>query len=132
MSEHNVTGVDFADHRHFRYAGPLIDFHAHVFQTRPGDPKDGPPLGHGPGASLEAAEAMLAVAEEYGIVRTYSMCPAEDIAPLRERFGVRLGFNGSIVKKLDEPDEVAYQLLDRFLEQGVELLKFWAAPRGRE
>jgi len=132
MIDHNVPGVDFSDHSHFRYAGPIIDFHAHVFQTRPGDPKDGPPLGVGPDASLDQAEAMLAVAEEFGVIRTYSMCPADDIAPLRARFGARLGFNGSIVKKLDEPDEVAYQLLDRFLEQGVEVIKFWSAPRGRE
>src|SRR5262249_39658747 len=62
----------------------------------------------------------------------YSMCPADDIAALRERFGARLGFNGSIAKKLDEPDDAAYRLLDRFLERGVEMIKFWAAPRGRE
>ena len=46
--------------------------------------------------------------------------------------GDRIGFNGSILKKLEEPDEVAYRLLDRFLELGVEMIKFWAAPRGRE
>src|SRR5262249_23270712 len=86
----------------------------------------------GPGASLEQAETMLAVAEEFGIVRTYSMCPADDIAPLRERFGERIGFNGSIIKKPDEPEETAYRLLDRFLEQKVEIIKFWGAPRGRE
>src|SRR5262249_45629977 len=44
----------------------------------------------------------------------------------------RIGFNGSIHKKPDEPDEVAYRLLDRFLEYGVQIIKFWAAPRGRE
>src|SRR5262249_13193106 len=59
-------------------------------------------------------------------------CPPEDIPPLRQRFGDRIGFNGSILKKPDEPDEVAYQLLDRFLEQSVPMLKFWAAPRGHE
>src|SRR5262249_14937490 len=91
--EHNVTGIDYSDRRHFRYAGPLIDIHSHVMQTRPTDPKNGPPVGTGPGASLEQAETMLAVAEEFGIVRTYSMCPADDIAPLRERFGERIGFN---------------------------------------
>src|SRR5207244_6715489 len=32
----------------------------------------------------------------------------------------------------DEPDAAAYQLLDRFLEQGVKIIKFWSAPRGRE
>jgi hypothetical protein len=131
-SEHNATGVDYADRAHFRYPGPLIDIHAHVYQTRPTDPKSGPPTGTGPGASMAQAETMLAVAEEFGVVRTYTMCPAEDIAALRERFGPRLGFNGPIAKKLDEPEEVAYRLLERYLEQGVEIIKFWAAPRGRE
>jgi predicted TIM-barrel fold metal-dependent hydrolase len=131
--EHNVTGVDFRDRSHLRYTGPLIDIHAHVMITRPGDPKTGPPTGKGPGASIAQAETMLAVAEEFGIVRTSSMCLPDDIPPLRERFGNRLGFNGPISKKsADEPDEEAYRLLDRYLELGVEIIKFWSAPRGRE
>ena len=131
--EHNVIGLDFADRKHFRYTGPLIDIHAHVMVTRPGDPKNAPPTGEGPGASIAQAETMLAVAEEFGIVRTTSMCLPEDIPPLRARFGDRLHFNGSIMKKaLDAPDEEAYRLLDRFLALGVEMLKFWSAPRGRE
>src|SRR5262249_58654589 len=113
--EHTVTGIACSHRNHFRYTGPLPDIHAHVMITRPGDPKTGPPTGKGPGASADQAETMLAVAEEFGIVRTYSMCLPDDIPPLRERFGDRLGFNGSIMKKaLDEPDEAAYRLLDRF------------------
>src|SRR5262249_30041610 len=131
--EHNVTGVDFSDRNHFRYHGPLIDVHAHVLLTRPTDPKNGPPTGTGPGASLEQAETMLAVAGRCGCVKTYSMCFPNAIPPLRERFGPRLGFNGSISKKkIDDPDEEAYQLLDRFLQRGVEIIKLWSAPRGRE
>jgi predicted TIM-barrel fold metal-dependent hydrolase len=131
--EHNVTGLDFNDRGHFRYTGPpLIDIHAHVFQTRPTDPPNGPPTGVGPGASLEQAETMLAVAEEFGVRQVYSMCPPDDIPPLRERLGARIGFNGPIQKKLEEPEDVAYRLLDRFLELGVDMIKFWAAPRGRE
>jgi hypothetical protein len=132
-AEHNVTGVDYTDRNHFRHGGPLLDVHAHVLLTRPTDPKNGPPSGTGPGASATQAETMLQVAEEFGIVRTYSMCPPDDIPVLRERFGDRLGFNGSIAKKkADEPDDTAYRLLDRFLELGVEIIKFWSAPRGRE
>jgi hypothetical protein len=131
--EYNVTGQDYAHRSHFRYAGPLIiDVHAHVMLTRPGDPTNGPPVGTGPGASIQQAETMLEVAGDFGITRTYSMCLPDDILPLRERFGDRLGFNGSIAKKLDEPDDAAYRLLDRFLELGVSMLKFWSAPRGRE
>src|SRR5205823_14521245 len=78
-------------------------------------------------------EPIIAVAPDFGITRTISMCPPEHIPPLRERFGDRLGFNGPISKKsLDAPDDDANRLLDRFLELGVEMIKFWAAPRGRE
>jgi predicted TIM-barrel fold metal-dependent hydrolase len=131
--EHNATGIDFGDRAHFRYHGPLIDIHSHVLQTRPSDPPNGPPTGTGPGASLDQAATMLEVAETFGIVRTYTMCPVEDIAALRERFGDRLGFNGSIAKKkIDDLDDEAYRQLDQFLGLGVEMIKYWSAPRGRE
>jgi predicted TIM-barrel fold metal-dependent hydrolase len=131
--EHNVTGIDFNERGHFRYNGaPLIDFHSHVFQTRPGDPADGPPLGTGPGASLAAAEMMFDVAREFHISRIVSMCPPDDVAPLRQRFGDAIDFIGPISKKLDEPEETAFRLFERFLEQGVRMLKFWSAPRGRD
>jgi predicted TIM-barrel fold metal-dependent hydrolase len=124
--EHNVTGVDFRDRRHLPYAGPpLIDVHAHVTRSRPPGADTFPP-------SLDQARTMLDAAQEFGVGLTYSMCPPEDVAPLREQFGGLLRFVGSIAKKSDEPDDAAYRLLDQFLEQGVDLLKFWAAPRGRE
>ncbi len=133
VPEYNVTGIDYSDRLHLRYSGPpLCDIHTHVMQTRPTDPKEGPPSGHGPGASTTQAETMLDVAREFGVNRVYSMCPADDIQPLRERLGDRIGFNGPISKKLEEPDDVAYRLLDRFLELGVEMIKFWSAPRGRD
>src|SRR5262249_12095739 len=88
LPEHNVTGVDFRDGAHFRYTGPpIIDIHAHVLRTRPTDPKNGPPPGSGPGATVEQAEAMFEVAQEFGVERIYSMCFPDDIILLRERFG---------------------------------------------
>src|SRR5437870_1526138 len=121
--EHNVTGHDYSQRRHFRYSGPpIIDFHCHVMNTRPPDQPELP-------AEFEQAALMLDVATEFGVGPLLTMCPADDIAPLRERFGGRLFFNGSISKKLDEPDEVAYRLLERFLDMGVSCLKLWAAPR---
>jgi hypothetical protein len=131
--EHNVTGIAYADRRHLRYPGTLLDVHSHVMVTRPDDPPSGPPPGAGPGASLDQAATMLEVAREFGIVKTYTMCLPDDIPLLRQRFGPSLGFNGSIHKKTaDAPDDEAYRLLDRFLELGVEIIKFWSAPRGRE
>jgi hypothetical protein len=132
--EHNVTGQDYADRTHFRYAGPpILDIHAHVLRTRPTDPPTGPPPTSGHGATTTQAELMLDVAREFGIVRTWSMCPPEDIPPLREKLGDRMAFNGMINKtKLDEPDDDVYRRLDQFLENGVDMIKFWCAPRGRD
>jgi predicted TIM-barrel fold metal-dependent hydrolase len=132
--EHNVTGLDFAERGHLRYAGPpLIDIHSHVMLTQPSDQPNQPPGPLGPEASIAQAETMLKVAQEFNVGRIYTMCPVDHIAPLRARFGERLRFNGSIAKKkIDSPDEDAYRLLDKFLEAGVEIIKFWAAPRGRE
>jgi hypothetical protein len=131
--EHNVTNQDYSDRRHFRYHGPLIDAHAHVMRIRPTDPPSGVPPGSGPGATLDQAATMLETAAQLGIVRTYSMCPPDDIEPLRDRFGERIAFNGPISKKtIDEPDDGAYRLLDRYLELGVAMIKFWSAPRGRD
>jgi predicted TIM-barrel fold metal-dependent hydrolase len=126
--EHNVTGIDYADRWHFRYGGaPLVDIHSHIMQTHLPEGKTDP--GYDP---LAQARTMLEVAAEFGIEKLYSMCPDEDIEPLRREFGDRIGFNGSIVKVREAPDEDAYRLLDCFLEHGVEMIKFWAAPRGRE
>ncbi|MGE3806893.1 MAG: amidohydrolase family protein [Gemmataceae bacterium] len=131
--EYNVTGQDYKQRGHLRFGGPIIDIHAHVMLTRPGDPPSGPPLGTGPDASSDQAATMLEVASDFGIVQTYSMCLPADIPILRARFGSKLEFNGSIIKKkIDDPDDDAYRLLDEFLKQGVKIIKFWGAPRGRE
>jgi predicted TIM-barrel fold metal-dependent hydrolase len=131
--EYNITGIDYADRRHLRYPGPIIDFHAHVMITRPGDPMSGPPLGQGPGASIAQAETMLEAGADFGIVRTVTMCPVDDIDSLSERFGDQLVFNAMINKKTPaDPDDEVFATLDRFLERGIKIVKLWSAPRGRE
>src|SRR5262249_14035629 len=83
-------------------------------------------------STCDQAALMLEVAEEFGIERIVTMCPVDDIPALRERFGDRLAYNGPISKNLADPDDVAYNLLDRFLAAGVSIIKFWSAPRGRD
>ena len=97
--EYNVTGIDYSRRSHLRYAGPIIDIHAHVLQTRPDDPPGGPPKGSGPSASIAQAETMLAAGREFDITQTVTMCFSDDIPVLRERFGDALLFNGMITKK---------------------------------
>jgi hypothetical protein len=134
MVEHNVTGIDYAERSHLRYAGPpLVDIHSHVMLTQPGDPPNAPPAPLGPDATIDQAVTMAEVATEFGIGLIVTMCPVDHIPRLRERLGDRLVFNGSIAKKkADDPDDAAYRLLDRFLAEGIRIVKFWAAPRGRE
>ncbi|VTS01792.1 amidohydrolase 2 : Uncharacterized protein OS=Phycisphaera mikurensis (strain NBRC 102666 / KCTC 22515 / FYK2301M01) GN=PSMK_30150 PE=4 SV=1: Amidohydro_2 [Gemmata massiliana] len=124
LPDFNATGQDFGRREHLGYSGPpIIDIHAHVTMTRPDETAEGVP---------NAAELMLATAAEFGIGRTYSMCPPQDIVPLRERLGAAIAFNGMISKKPDEPDDAAYRTLDQFLQAGIEIVKLWAAPRGRD
>lgn len=131
--EYNVTGHDYSQRSHLVYNGPILDFHAHVMVTRPSDPLNGPPTGEGPGASSDQAALMLEVGREFGVTSTVSMCLPDDIPILRERLGTQILFNGMIQKKKrDDPDDDAYRLLDRFLEAGVVMIKFWSAPRGRD
>lgn len=131
--EHNVTGLDYALQDHLTYVGPpIIDFHAHVTMTAPEDKAAGPAGGYGPQGSSDAAALMMDTAAEFGIDWTVTMCPPQDIAPLRDRLGDRLLFNGMIGKKPDEPDDAAYRLLDQFLAAGIKIVKLWAAPRGRD
>jgi predicted TIM-barrel fold metal-dependent hydrolase len=132
--EYNVTGHDYGRREHFTYSGPpIIDIHTHVTMTSPEDKAAGPAGGWGAEGSTDSAEMMLDVAASFGIGLTVTMCPPQDIAPLRARLGDRLFFNGMISKKkIDDPDDEAYRTLDRFLEAGVKIVKLWSAPRGRE
>ncbi len=131
--EYNVTGQDFADRRHLTYAGPpIIDFHAHVTMTSDKDGTSGAAGGSGREGSVAQAELMLEEAVKFGIEKTISMCPVQDIAPLRERFGNALGFNAMINKKPEESDDDCYRVLDQFLAERIQVVKLWSAPRGRE
>ncbi|MBX9680708.1 MAG: amidohydrolase [Gemmataceae bacterium] len=131
--EHNVTGIDYSQRSHFRYDGPLFDFHAHVMITRPTDPPAGPPVAEGPDPSSDQAEVMLDVGREFGIQHTVSMCLPDDIPMLREKLGDRISFNGQLVRwTAAETEEDAFRTLERFLELGVRMIKLWSAPRGRD
>jgi predicted TIM-barrel fold metal-dependent hydrolase len=131
--EYNVTGHDYSKRDHFTYSGPpIIDIHTHVTMTSSEDKPAGPAGGWGEKGSSDSAAMMLEVGAEFGIGLTVSMCPPQDVAPLRARLGDRLLFNGMINKKPDEPDDAAYRNLDQFLAAGVEIVKLWSAPRGRE
>lgn len=132
--EHNVTGIDYAERGHLRYAGaPIVDFHAHVMLTQPGDVANAPPGPLTTQASTDQAALLFEVADTFGVGPVVTMCPVEHIPQLRERFGARLIYNGFLSKKkADDPDDDAYRLLDQYLAEGIRLVKYWSAPRGRD
>ncbi|VTS00395.1 amidohydrolase family protein [Tuwongella immobilis] len=130
--EWNRTGHDFSQRQHLHYTGPIYDLHAHVTMTAPSDQAAGPAGGAGAAGSADSAARMLDIGQQYHVIQTVSMCPPQDIVPLRERLGDRIRFNGMINKKPEEPDSAAIDLVDRFLEAGIEIVKLWAAPRGRD
>jgi hypothetical protein len=133
LPEYNMTGQDYSDRSHFASIDfPIIDIHSHVTMTTASDQAQGPASGPGASGSSDQAALMLEVGKEFGIRQTMTMCPPQDIPPLRERFGNLLAFNGMIMKKPDEPDDIAYQNLDKFLANGIEIVKLWSAPRGRD
>jgi predicted TIM-barrel fold metal-dependent hydrolase len=133
LIEHNTTGIDYSDRAHLdsKWRG-IIDFHSHVTMTAPSDKTEGPAGGAGAEGSTESAASMLRVASTFGVETIVTMCPSQDIAPLRKAFGNRLRFNAMVIKKPDESDESSFTEFGRFLEAGVDIVKLWAAPRGRD
>ena len=131
--EFNINNHDYSRRGHFaKLDFPIIDFHAHVTTTHASDKPEGPAGGHGESGTTEQAAIMLETGKEFGIEVTLSMCSPQDILPLRSRFGSAIRFNAMINKKPDESDEVAYKTLDQFLEAGIDVVKLWSAPRGRD
>ena len=58
------------------------------------DKPAGPAGGWGDKGSTDSAALMLDVAAELGIGLTVSMCPPQDVAPLRARLGDRIFSTG--------------------------------------
>ena len=79
--EYNVTGIDYAERRHLRYARPDHRFSRPRHGHAPRRSAERPAHRHGPGASIEQAATMLDVGAEFGIRQTVTMCPVDDIQP---------------------------------------------------
>lgn len=118
----NTLGLDYtAEAARFAYTGPIIDIHTHV-------------------STPEATRLYLDVAKTYGVVKTFSMTGFGNIAPTLDSLPPedrdRLEFICvPDYGKREEPDAFTTQWLrdiERFREHGSRIIKFWAAPRGRE
>ena len=115
----NTLGLDYrALAAELPYRGPIIDIHTHV-----GTPK--------------AAKQFLEVADLFGVTQTYTMTGLDNARVLHPDFGDRIKFIcvPDYLKK-DTPGTFTTQWLKDIAlfreEMDSRIIKFWAAPRGRD
>lgn len=96
---------------------PITDAHTHINGVR-------------------ASRIYLDAARRYGVERVYSMTRLADVAPVREALGERVRFI-AVPNFMDMQGGRAFR--EGFLEDirsfhalGSRIVKFWAAPRGRD
>ncbi|MFN3166876.1 MAG: amidohydrolase family protein [Phycisphaeraceae bacterium] len=118
----NRLGLDYAEEaRCFGYAGPIIDIHTHVSSPR-------------------AAEVFLDVCDAYGVERCWTMTGLDNVQPIRDslphdRRGRIQFICVPDYNKRDLPNTFTTDWLkdiEAFYALGSRIIKFWAAPRGRD
>jgi Amidohydrolase len=121
VNDANRLGLDYrAEAARFAYTGPIIDIHTHV-------------------GTAEAARLYFEVADLFGVTKTVSMTKLENIDAITEAFGPP----GERIEFIAVPNyEAAHEpgtfttdwlyRMEKFREKGCRIIKFWAAPRGRD
>ncbi len=118
INDANRLGLDYrAEAGRFTYDGPIIDIHTHI-------------------GTVEAARLYFEVADRYGIGKAVSMTKLENCPAIKDAFGDRIEFIAvPNYEAYDQPGTFTTDWLKRmaqFREQGCRIIKFWAAPRGRD
>jgi predicted TIM-barrel fold metal-dependent hydrolase len=118
LHDANRLGLDYRhEARRLPHAGPIWDMHTHL-----GDEA--------------GARAFFEVADTFGIERVWSMTQLEQVDAIREALGDRVHFIAvpNYIEK-EKPGTFTTDFLRRiegFAEKGCRMVKFWAAPRGRD
>lgn len=113
----NRLGLNYRDVPPRKVALPIIDAHAHI-------------------RGLTESELYFEVAAAYGIEKTISMTPVEQVDEMRERFPDRLEFI-AVPRWRELAATAAFQKqwmadLETYREKDVRFCKFWMAPRMRQ
>ena len=119
MKDFNLTGLDFrAEAEKLQTLDyPIVDFHSHI---------------HG----KEASKIYKEVAELYGIKKVYSMSALEDLDDLRTVLGDMLEPIAFPKFRGENPEhdhgEGYLERIKGYHSAGAKIVKFWAAPRGKD
>jgi len=117
-SDANRLGLAYrAEAQQLPCRGPIWDVHSHI-------------------NDIESARVYFQVARLFGIEKTWSMTQLEHVDDIRDEFGDRIEFiavpNYTARHKPDTFTTDFLRRIEAFREKGVTMVKFWAAPRGRD
>ncbi len=114
----NLLDLDFHElPKNWHPPAPIIDVHSHIHGT-------------------DAVRCYREIAAAYGITLTYSMTPLPEVETVRQIMGDRIRFIAT--PEFGNPDRKyahgkGYQeRIREFHRLGSRIVKFWAAPRGRD
>lgn len=121
INDANRLGLDYeAEAGQFQYTGPIIDVHTHI-------------------GTRDAAALYFKIADMFGVTKTVSMTKLENIDGILEDLGEKRDRIEFIAvpnyEAAHEPGTFTTDWLHRmekFREKGCRIIKFWAAPRGRD
>ena len=121
ITDANRLGLDYrAEAGCFGYDGPIIDVHTHISSPR-------------------AAALYLQVCDDYGIDRCWTMTGRPNVQPIRESLGdqqdrIQFICVPNFVER-EKPGTFStgwYADIEAFYALGSRVIKYWAAPRGRD
>ncbi len=121
LNDANRLGLDYRiEATRFNYTGPIIDVHTHI-------------------GTLEASRLYFKIADLFGVTKTVSMTKLENIDGIWDDLGDQRDRIEFIAvpnyEAATEPGTFTTDWLyrmEKFREKGCRIIKFWAAPRGRD
>lgn len=118
INDANRLGLDYrAEAERFAYTGPIFDIHTHI-------------------GSVEAARLYFEAADLFNVRGCLSMTKLENCDAIDAAFGDRIEYVAvPNYEASEEPGTFTTDWLyrmEKFRERGCRIIKFWAAPRGRD